>query len=348
MIIATYATKKYVYALPNFGRRLASALYEAEAKKTKFLFVGDQSPEIEEHAHTYIKNILPNGVDFDFIGLPLSDLAKDNYKEDAQLLIAQMQSEAFTYARANDAKKFWSIESDVLVPANALRVCKDILQFDNGFYDVAMCTYPSQGGGAFLGGRGNYTRQIAEDFHESEKIIPKELKSEKAKLLKIKKRDKDWVEKFRDVEDKIKECPPKANVYTLNGKKWKQRGWMEYAYPAIGKGAIVPTDWVGMGCTMLSKKALAHAHFDGYEGRGTQDLYLGWHRWKPLGLNMAVTTHAICDHVIRVRSKDEQDYENIKICNAYHEPQGECVGHLRQELTEHYKFVAGETAPKQQ
>jgi len=343
MIIATYATKKYTYALPNFGRRLASALYQRKLKNAKVIFVGDASVEIEEYATKYIKNVLPRNIDFVLEQLSLEDSQKENYKVDTQLLIAQMQSHAFTLARSYDAKQFWSLESDVLVPPNALSVSQDILKFDHGYYDVAMCSYPSQGGGAYLGGRGDYWSYIFEDFLENERSIPKELLQRKKEHLQIEDKNEAWAEKMHELSDEIKKCPPKNNVYALNGKKWRRRGWMEYAYPSIGKGAIVPTDWVGLGCTLLSKKALALAHFDGYEGKGTQDLYLGWHRWKPNGLNMCVTSHAICDHVIRERAGDaQQDYKQIKICNAYHQPDGEYEGHLRQRIGEHYQFVAGE------
>lgn len=343
MIIAsTYATERYAYALPNFGRRLAASLSISQEAGGLVLFIGDESKKIKEDSHKFIADVLPSHWDFKLIQLPLNDKGLKNYKEDAQLLIAQMQSVALTEARKLGASFFWSLESDVLVPHNALSVSLDILSFDNGYYDVAMCTYPSQGGGAFLGGRGSYQRQIGEDFEEEERQVPKALASKKKKHLAKKTRDEKWVEEIREIEKEIKQCPPKGNVYELNGKSWKPRGWMEYAYPAIGKGSIVPTDWVGMGCTMLSEKALSMAHFDGYEGKGTQDLYLGWNRWKPHGLNMCVTTHAICDHVIRKRDGEDQLWDDFTVVNAYHEPEGIHQGHLRQRHTPLYTFDAGE------
>jgi hypothetical protein len=347
--ISTYATKRYTYALPNFGRRLASSLAYSAEIGGKVLFIGDESEEIKLASQKYIAEQLPSGWDFELIPLPVHDDKLRNYKEDAQLLIAQMQSEALSEARRIRSSHFWSIESDVLVPYNALSVSMDVLNFDNGYYDVAMCTYPSQGGGPFLGGRGTYNRQIEEDIKLSEREVPKEvLKKHKDLQKKIsqeteKNKAQELIEEIRDLDEQIKQFPPKGNVYELNGKEWRQRGWMDYAYPAIGKGAIVPTDWVGMGCTLLSEKALAMAHFDGYEGKGTQDLYLGWNRWKPSGLNMCVTTHAICDHVIRKRGEgDEQLWNDFVVVNAYHEPEGIHQGHLRQKHTPLYTFKAGE------
>jgi hypothetical protein len=346
-IAATYATKRYAYALPNFGRRLSAAL--ASSNETGlFIMVADESDEIKQLSDKWIKDILPNGWDYELIQLPLNDNLK-NYKEDAQLLIAQMQGAAMTRARQLRASYFLSLESDVLVPPNAITVAMDCIHFDNNYYDIAMCSYPSQGGGSFLGGRGTQYRHIEEDIDIEERDLPKELVKEIKDSEKVKpeKRLKEWYENRAELIKKTQEYPPKGNVYELNAKKWKKRGWMDFAYPAIGKGAIVPTDWVGMGCTLLSEKALQLAHFDGYEGYGTQDLYLCWHRWKPAGINMCVTTHAICDHVIRQRGEgDSQIWEDFIVINACHELDGEYEGHLRQRPSKLYTFEAGEKPHK--
>ncbi len=348
LVVATYATERYGYALPNFGRRIASAIAEAKDSvySIKFLFIGDESKEINELAHQYIRAYLPDWCDFYFKPLPLQDAKVKNYKEDAQLLIAQMQGEAFSIARKMGADLFFSTEADVLVQPNSLRVALDCLHFDNGYYDIAMCTYPSQGGGPFLGGRGSQYRHIEEDVHQDERKVPDELLEEKKKqeekIREAKDVDEGLYEELRKIDEKIKECEPIGNVYELNAKTWRKRGWMEYAYPSIGKGAIVPTDWVGLGATLLSKKALSLAHFDGYEGKGTQDLYIGWNRWKPAGLNMCVTTHSICDHVVRKRDGEDQIWDDFTHVHVYHELEGEYAGHLRQRHGQHYKFIAGE------
>tara|TARA_Y100000004_G_scaffold197241_1_gene270606 strand:- start:283 stop:1374 length:1092 start_codon:yes stop_codon:yes gene_type:complete len=343
MIVAsTFATKRYAYAIPNFGRRICSAL--ANSHETGlFIFVSDESEQIKELAAKWVESLLPSGWDYEHIALPLEDNLK-NYKEEAQLLISQMQSAALTRARQLRASYFWSIESDVLVPPNALNVSMDCLNFDNGYYDIAMCTYPSQGGGSFLGGRGTVYKHIEDDFGLSERDLPKELIKEIKNLEKVKleNRDKKWHDEYSEKIKKSKEYPPKGNVYELNAKQWKKRGWLEFAYPAIGKGATLPTDWVGMGCTLLSEKALQFAHFDGYEGFGTQDLYLCWHRWHPAGLKMCVSTHAICDHVIRQRKGDDQIWEDFVVINAMHEQNGDYEGHLRQRPSMLYTFEAGE------
>ena len=38
--------------------------------------------------------------------------------------------------------------------------------------------------------------------------------------------------------------------------------------PGHWRGSVVPTDWCGFGCTLMNKRALTAAHFDGYDGRG--------------------------------------------------------------------------------
>jgi hypothetical protein len=106
---------------------------------------------------------------------------------------------------------------------------------------------------------------------------------------------------------------------------------LQHAYPAIGKGSILPTDWVGMGCTLLNKRALELANFDGYgpDFGGTQDLFLVWRKWKPAGLKMAVITHTLCDHVKYELDKNRKRTNKINHFISYHEPEGESEGHLR-------------------
>ncbi|MBT4392257.1 MAG: hypothetical protein HOD35_06360 [Euryarchaeota archaeon] len=58
---------------------------------------------------------------------------------------------------------------------------------------------------------------------------------------------------------------------------------------------------------------------------------------------MCVTTHSVCDHVIRKRGKDgNQVWEDFVIVNSFHEEDGEYVGHLRQQHSKMYNFTAGE------
>ena len=100
---------------------------------------------------------------------------RKNYKNEVQLMIAQMRTLATRELLAMGCDRILSMDSDVLPKYNSIRCMLDMLSFDNGFYDVAQCPYPSQGGGSFLGGGGTKQRQILEDFKEEELKIPKDL-----------------------------------------------------------------------------------------------------------------------------------------------------------------------------
>jgi hypothetical protein len=275
--------------------------------------------------------------------LPVTD-GHTNYKEDAQLAIAQMRTAAFCTARTLGADFVWSLDSDVLPPANGLKCMLQMLAFDDGYYGVATCPYPSQGGGGFLFGRGTIYKQIADDVTEDERTLPpelmQELKEHRAKQPKDKP-DEAWIKEMQRLEEEVKKCPPKGNVFELNSKGWKKRGWGEMAYPAIGKGSIVPTDWVGMGNTLLGSKALQLTDFSGYDGKGTEDLFLVWRCWYPNGIRCVALPHCLSHHVIRDREKG-----GYTLCFAYHETEGETAGHIRLRHLPWYSHEPGERANK--
>ncbi|HEX3817961.1 MAG TPA: hypothetical protein VHW03_06715, partial [Chthoniobacterales bacterium] len=81
------------------------------------------------------------------------------------------------------------------------------------------------------------------------------------------------------------------------------------------------------------------AQFDGYDGSGTEDLYVVWKRWYRAGLRINVIPHAPCDHVIR----DPQSKGGFILCQAHHEQRDpECIGHLRIERRPWYQQAEGE------
>jgi hypothetical protein len=359
LAIGTYATKSYLFAWPQFIRHVTAAA--SHRKDVHFIFATDKSNEGKK-ASEYAKTQLPEGWKFTTINLDLDDSNKEKYKEKSQFLIASLQGEVFNFARQIRADQFWSIESDTLVPADALRVSEWVLKMPQAdgtpYYDIAACTYPN---GLFLGGFGSYTNPINEDFLPEERTIPKRLQNIynecKNRLSNLEKKLKE-VKKESNIKDnnfikiqnsfdkerkrlvrlltKIKECPPEGNIWEVTAKHgWRRRGWMDYAYPGIGRGSIVPSDWCGLGCTLLSKKALALAEYSGYQGLGTQDLFLCWHRWHPANLKIACIPHVLCDHVKikseknKNSSKDDEDYNPYVHYRAYHETNPEYLGHLR-------------------
>lgn len=338
------ATEKYAYALIPQARRVAAAL-SGQTPGT-IILVGDDSckPAIREYQrllekwavkHIEMKGLNGNGA---------------SYKETAQLTIAQMRTAAFSTARALGADLCWSLDSDVLPRPNAFRCMKTMLEFDDGFYSVSTCPYPSQGGGGFLGGRGTPQHPILPDFYEDERQLPDDLKRElenarrkisdagqpkgpeEAKAL-------DALHKaLHDLGEKAKACPPQGNVFAMNAKRYRRRGWFDVAYPGIGLGAVVPSDWCGFGCTLMNRKALEEAQFDGYDGKGTEDLYVVWWKWHLAGLRINVIAHCPADHVIRNPGKPGQ----YVLQQAFHERDGECVGHLRLTSRPFYTFTPGE------
>ncbi len=291
LAIATYATKSYFYAWPQFLRRIAAAAgHHAEAH---FILATDQSDEAKQ-AIEAARHELPEGWRIQAVQLPLDDGGAEgkDYQVAAQMRIAALQGAAFAAARKIRATALWSVEADNLVPADALRVAEWTLQMPQAdgspYYEVAAVTYPN---GLFLGGNGSPNHPIAEDFTEKERRLPPRL----ARALEVcRERLKTEPTSEREgkrlgrLHERVKRCPPDGNVFEVSGKHgWRRRGWMDFAYPGIGRGAVVPSDWCGLGCTLLSAKALALAEFSGYDGKGTQDLFLCWHRWHPAGLRIA-------------------------------------------------------------
>lgn len=327
--IATFATKSYCQILPHVCRRISAAALHH--KEVLFVLAGD-SDKATCDAFKKGCDMLPK--EWEKIHLKVTQEAEqgDNkYNKAATVSIAVMQGAAFDLARQRNSDLFWSVESDILVPADALTTSEWVLQMPNNYYDIAFVTYAN---GSFLGGRGEPRSPIYEDCSIEERQLPEELQSrfdeiqKEGKELEEKKElpSKEWSEKRDKIFEEIRKCPPKGNVWELNAKYgWKKRGWLDWAYPAIGRGCVVPTDWVGMGCTLLSKRALACASFEGYDGSGTQDLYLSYHRWHSNNLRMAVITHTLCDHV---KPNDKGEMTHYR---AFHEQYGDSQGHLRMQ-----------------
>lgn len=316
------ATESYTYAMADQARRVQASLMGRESGDIILVGTGKT---LEKFKKMY-EELVPG---WKVHVLNLTGLGEHkNYQEDAQLVIGQMRTAAFCKARSLGVDYCWSLDSDVLPPPNALGCLLNAVEFDQGYYSIAMVTYPSQGGGGFLGGFGTHRNHILPDFYEEERELPDELKKELDEVRsKLKEAPTEAIHKRHgELAEKIRQCPPKGPLFKMIHEfGWKQRGWMENAYPGIGKGSMVPTKWVGFGCTLMNKRALNQAYFDGYDGKGTEDLYIGWKRWHPEGLRMAVITHIMCDHVVR-KPHNRNEYV---LCQAYHEVDGECEGHIR-------------------
>lgn len=330
--IATYATKNYFHAWRQCLRGIASAA--SHHQEAHFILATDNSKESKE-AEEVARMELPEGWKISVLRLPIKDDTLEKYKHDSQFIIAELQGAAFAFAKSKlRPDLFWSVESDNVVPANALRVLEWTLAMPqedgSNYYDIAAATYPN---GLFLGGFGTYQNPIAEDFLPEERVLkPRLKKCLEACEARIKERK--GLEKERKrmgrLHKLVKKSPPDGNIWEVTAKHgWRRRGWMDFAYPGIGKGAVVPSDWCGLGCTLMSRRALALADFCGYDGGGTQDLFLCWHRWHPAGLRIACVPHVACDHIKRKPKDAPEGTPEILHHRAYHEPEGEHRGHLR-------------------
>lgn len=345
LAITVCATTSYCYAMKTLGRRVAACLQYADWQEPGLAVIaGDDSKECKK-ALEHWKSALPKTWEVVLINAAKENLAEANYKVPAQIILASLRTAAFSAARAWNADLCWSLDSDTLPPGNALRCMIDSLSFDRGYYSVATCPYPNE---AFLGGFGTPHNPIAEDFLDSERIIPEDVLKEKAAIMeemtaKEKEANQSKAsaptpeqkavfealrERLTEVNKKIKECPPLGNVFELNAKAWRRRGWLDNAYPGSGRGWMVPSDWCGFGCTMMNRAALGLADFDGYAGEGTEDLFICWHRWYPARLRINVIPHCPCDHVIWGKKKGGPA-EEFTLIRSFHEEHGECVGHLR-------------------
>ncbi len=362
--ITTNATDNYLYAMGSFLQALAQNLCRAEQtrKNVEFLIILVGNESMEEW-RDYAQEL---GLDdsHEFRGTRNLEVIKDSrwketkkYSDSQNLMVAQMRMAALNHARRWGADLFWMLDADVIPPPNALSCSIDMIEFDNGWYDIAFCPYPSQGGGSYLGGHGTPREPIFPDFRPEEREVGTRLLNsyEKAKAAFEKKPSQSTWDKVFNLRKKIERtCPPKhgGNIMKHSAEYgWRRRGFLDYAYPGIGLGSVVPTDWWGFGCTLLSHDALMFADFVGYTGKGTEDLFMGYQKFHARGMRSVVVTHCPVGHVIRVEREGEVEKEIIH-CHATHELiDEETRGHLRRDYIPHYQHIPGEEfreTPKKQ
>ena len=342
------ATRDYAYAVKTQATAVCANLsYFGEDVEGLVILVSCGNKKMKD-LQIFYKHNLPETWEVEHIILDKVEFDLPSYKKSAQLLIAKMRTIGALEGQKFQADYYWSLDSDVIPKPNNLRCMVDLLNFDRGYYGVAACPYPSQGGGPFMLGHGSPHRQILPNFYPEEKIVPegvsKRIKDleRRLKILeeeleeKVKNQNQTFddssLEERKTIFNKIrrwesyieKRCPPDGNVFSVTSKfGWRKRGWLDYAYPSIGKGAIIPSDWCGFGNTLCGNKALSLIDFHGYEGKGTEDLFIIWNRWHPNGIKIGGLPHCPSDHIIRRDGKHVHLY-------TFHEPIGEFEGHLRQ------------------
>ena len=240
--------------------------------------------------------------------------------------IGDMREAAHAVALRHGLDYVWSLDSDVIPPVNALVTMFDSLQWSNNYYQVAFCPYPNL---LWLGGLGQPGHPIAQDFLPLERKIPTKLRTALeaiAKNIKAGKINKDLLAQKQKLEAEAVQYPADGNIWEVIAKYgWRRRGWLDHAYPGIGLGAMVPSTWCGYGCTLMNKEALILSDFGGYNGQGTEDVFVIANRWEPAGIRIVVIPHCPCDHFYLEKKGNEKVIWHLR---AYHEPTGEYRGHL--------------------
>ena len=347
LAVTICATEKYQYAMAAQTRVIHANLRHL-THPIAIVLVGDEG--LKDVADDY-ENLFKGSqnVKVHRIGGFKERTGDQNYKNGAQLLIAQMRSAAFAKARSLGATLAWSFDSDVIPKSAACyAVLRWLLDWPGAFYEVAISPYPSQGGGDLLCGRGTPEHPIFQDFRPEERKIPealqKEIDDNKAALAKITSGmpPKELLDIASELNKKIEQCPPIGNVFEVNAKSgWKRRGWLSAAYPGLGRGAIVPSDWCGFGNTLMNARALDECEFVGYDGGGTEDLYVVWHRWHQNGIRIGAVLHEPSMHVSR-RSDGKYFISQPRFVTDADESAGECVGHIRIMQRPFYQHERGE------
>lgn len=293
--VFTAATKSYAYALGECALHLARCLRKSN---DEFLWIIATDKK---------ETVLPAASLWESFGFSPAKIIETGieekskkYKEASQLSIATLQQACMDEAVKWDADLYFSVESDVLIHPGSYEGLKWVLEFPvKPGYGIAAATYFN---GSFLCGRGTPQRHICEDFLEGERVIPKKLSEELAKTKKLiqgsRGKDEEAAKKLSELSEEIKKCAPKGNVFAMNAKQWRRRGWLDAAYPgAACQGSLLPTDWCGLGCTMWGRDVMNVTDFTGYDGRGTQDLFLVWSKWHPAGKKIGCLVGAPAGHV---------------------------------------------------
>jgi hypothetical protein len=370
--ITICATKNYAYAVMAQAVAVQSnireLIREGKPLETFIILISDGNEKMRKVAAWYETNIpckvshIIREFDDDVPG----------YKVDAQKLIATMRTLSFNAARALGCDRVWSLDSDVIPRGNSLICMENVLAFDNGYYSIVTCPYPSQGGGPFLYGFGSHRNHIFQNIYLDERQVPeqvlkrqKELES-KIKEIEIKasttkdikeleklgKQAKVLFKKGHRWTKRMERYPAKGSLHTLNGISYRKRGWEPYS---IGQGAIVETFWYGMGNSYFNERALNLVNWNGYENQGTEDLFLHHVILSTHGLKAAAILHCPAHHVIRRRVPVPGEFEEKVLKSGkvkkipkmktiysqvfvYFERDGECEGHLRQREIDFIDF----------
>ena len=342
LAVTICATSSYQYAMIPQARMVHANLRNIKIPVV-IILVGDKGlKKVAEYYDRLFNSGLPTG---DAARVKIVELCEFTqikegvpYKHQVQLLIAEMRTAAFAAARTYGCTHCWSLDSDVIPKtADCYATLRWILEIPGAYYEVAISPYPSQGGGSnLLAGRGSPQNNIFQDFIEKERTIPADLqqrlkahRDECAAIAPPQIPSAELLQRGEALQKEIDGCPIEGNVFHANAKHgWRRRGWTEAAFPGLGRGVIVQSDWCGFGCTLLGPRALNECEFHGYDGSGTEDLFVVWWRWHQVGIRIGCALHEPSHHVCR--RKDGKYFTAIvRFVTEGDEDKGEGVGHLR-------------------
>jgi len=345
LAITIPVTQSYAYALHSQARDIQANISYAgiDFKDVHLILITNKhwGPD----CYDYYSELMP-GINMHHVQIEIKDHNEKNYKESAAHTVYTLRMYGFAKARSLQVDFLWSLDSDVLIKANALKAMLWTLEFDNNWFGVASCAYQSNGGANnnFLFGYGNYTRHILPDYYPEERKVPKrylDLKEKLEKELKTNKNSDRFTKIFKTLhwlDKRIEKYPPIDNVFGLSAKfGYKKRGWSENAMPGVT--GICPVDWIGLGCCVISKKALdlvSGGH--GYGLQGTDDLFIIYNYWRPNNIRIAAIPMIPSSHVIRNKENGQ-----LRVLHSYLETEGECAGHLRTKIAPFYEFKSGES-----
>lgn len=336
LAICISATKSYLYAWEQCIRGITAAV--SHYNSGHFIYASDDSKECKNALEFAKQNLPANWQIHNIVFKDLND-KEEKYQRQSQIIIAKLQGATFHKARQIKADLCFSVESDVILKGDSLRVLEWALSMPaadgSPIYDISSGTYNNS---SPLLGFGTPQNPIAEDFLPHERKLKPRIKlvfEECEKRIKsfTKESKKEQIEKehkrMARIYKVIKKCPPDGNIWEITSKYgFRRRGWWENAMPGAASVAhAFHSDWCGLGNTLMSKKALSLADFNGYDGSGTQDLYLCWKKWYPAGLKIIGVPYVYCDHI-------KQREDKIEHLVAFRETEGECKDHMRCKVQE--------------
>lgn len=357
------ASFSYQYALPAVTKSLQQNLfYLSDTNYVGHLIFATDKKPVDKHLEKF-KKLLGSKWTIHHLPLDVTDNVKD-YKENSALTINILYDAIFCKARELNSDYLLTNEADVILGNDVLEMMMYMINIPNNQYELIISPYNSNGGGTrnagdFLSlGYGNNQAHIFNDVYPEERKIPEKYKKAKetwesqlkeCRGPKDKEKAEKIIKKLRWYDKKIKSFSPIGNVHTLNGIKWRRRGWGSMSAPGAGKpgaygttGALFPfvsAYWGGLGANLFKRRCLKYLNFHSHNFlQGTSDLHLIHNELHTNGVRILSLASHPSHHVIK-----EKTTGKLFIAYAYHEQlDEETRGHLRFRMMPFHNWESGE------